>query len=237
MVMSERVTIETSTLTDIADAIRLKTGTTNTLNVNEMANTISSITGTGTTAVHSVNGKVGDVVLTPEDIGIDFVVDPTLSVEGNAADAKATGEAINNINASKVPITRTINGKPLTTDITLTAEDVGVTIKTDTTLKTSGMAADAKVTGEAIANLNTLVGNTSVSEQIAEVITEVYVQNDEPVEAPEGSIWVDLDADGAPAVPGKKTANVYVVDAGTTDITRIDFSQYAIGDVVVVTAS
>lgn len=108
-------------------------------------------------------------------------------------------------------------------------------IETDSTLSVSGAAADAKVTGDAITNLNTLVGDTSVADQIADAIVEVYVQNEEPTDAVDGSIWVDLDADGAPTTSGKVTANVYVVDAGTTDMTTIDFSQYSIGDVIVVT--
>lgn len=112
-----------------------------------------------------------------------------------------------------------------------------VKVKTDTTLKVSGSAADAKATGDAINNLNNLVGTTPVADQIAEAIVEVYVQDEEPTDAPEGSIWVDMDADGASPLSGKNPANVYVVDAGTTDMTQIDFSKYAIGDVVVITAS
>lgn len=116
-----------------------------------------------------------------------------------------------------------------------------VNVETDTTLTISGKAADAKATGDAINSLNTLVGEIPVSEQIADAIedaiTEVYVQNDEPTDAPDGSIWVDTDADGAPTTSGKTSANVYVMDAATTDITTIDFSQYKIGDVILVTAS
>lgn len=91
-----------------------------------------------------------------------------------------------------------------------------------------------------IDSLKTLVGDTSVSEQIAEAISEVvevYVQDEEPTDALEGSIWVDTSEDGLSGTPERNTANVYVVDAGTTDITTIDFSKYAIGDVVLVTTS
>lgn len=45
-----------------------------------------------------------------------------------------------------------------------------------------------------------LVGDIPVSEQISNALsdyssgTEIYSQNDEPVDAPDGSLWVDLDA-------------------------------------------
>lgn len=71
----------------------------------------------------------------------------------------------------------------------------------------------------------------------AETIVGVYVQDEEPVDALEGAIWVDTDEDGLSSVSGKKSSNVYVVDAATTDITTVDFSKYAIGDVVLVTSS
>jgi hypothetical protein len=198
-------------------------------------------------------------------IGVgSVIIDNTLSIEGAAADARAVGVAINNLDEQKVSVTRTINGKALDADIVLTAEDIGVVleVETDTTLKVSGMAADAKAVGDAIANvkietdntlsktgaaadakvtgdeitnLKTLVGTTPVADQIAEAIVEVYVQDEEPTDAPEGSIWVDTDADGELNTSSKKSANVYVVDARTNDLSTVDFSQYAIGDVVVVT--
>ena len=46
-----------------------------------------------------------------------------------------------------------------------------------------------------------LVGDTAVSEQIdnaianIEIPDEIYVQNDEPLNAPDGSVWIDLDAE------------------------------------------
>lgn len=42
--------------------------------------------------------------------------------------------------------------------------------------------------------LHELVGDIPVSEQIAAAIQdEIYVQEEEPLEAPDGSLWVDLD--------------------------------------------
>ena len=83
--------------------------------------------------------------------------------------------------------------------------------------------------------LKTLVGNTPVSEQIADAIVEVYVQDEEPTDAHNGYIWIDTSVSGLPDAPEKKSANVYVVDSATTDMTLIDFSQFSIGDVIVVT--
>lgn len=140
--------------------------------------------------------------------GANLELDTTLTQSGKAADAKVVGDAIANVK-----------------------------VETDNTLSTAGAAADAKATGDAIANLNKLVGNTSVAEQIADAIVEVYVQDEEPDEAQVGSIWVDTNEEGLSGVQEKNTANVYVVDAGTTDITEVDFSSYAIGDVVIVTIS
>lgn len=55
-----------------------------------------------------------------------------------------------------VPVKRTINGKPLTDNITLVPADIGVP-ETDITLTISGALADAKVTGDKIAELRKLV--------------------------------------------------------------------------------
>lgn len=82
------------------------------------------------------------------------VIDETLSISGAAADAKAVGDAIDALDVNKVPMTRTINGKVLSEDIVLTADDIGVTTETDTDLATEGMAADAKATGDAINEIN-----------------------------------------------------------------------------------
>lgn len=87
-----------------------------------------------------------------------------------------------------------------------------------------------------IDSLKKLVGEVPVSEQISEAIVEVYVQDKEPVDAPNNTIWVDTSKDGLPT-PTKNGANVYVEDARTADLSNIDFSKYSIGDVIVITTS
>lgn len=106
----------------------------------------------------------------------------------------------------------------------------------DDTLSLVGVAADAKKTGDELARLNEMLGGSSVSDQIADALVEVYVQNIEPVDAPEGSIWVDT---GTPGLDDTEdtTAKVYLIDAGTSDISSIDLSNYKVGDVIIVTTS
>lgn len=106
----------------------------------------------------------------------------------------------------------------------------------DDTLSLVGVAADAKKTGDELARLNEMLGGSSVSDQIAEALVEVYVQGEEPVDAEPGSIWVDTNVAGLPEGEDK-TAKVYLVDAGTSDISSVDLSEYKVGDVLIVTTS
>lgn len=82
--------------------------------------------------------------------------------------------------------------------------------------------------------------NNGIWEEVAVGVPnkrEVYVQEDEPTDIPEGSIWIDLGEEGLPNSPENNIPNIYVVDAKTADITQVDFSKYKIGDVVLVTTS
>lgn len=98
-----------------------------------------------------IEGKIQTAL---EEYKVD--VDTTLKNAGEAADAKATGEKI----------AQAISKANAYTDEQLGSFKVNV----DTTLKKEGEAADAKAVGDAINNLNTLVGDTSVSEQINSAI-------------------------------------------------------------------
>ena len=70
------------------------------------------------------------------DTAIGALVDDTLAVEGKAADAKATGDAL----ATKVPATRTVAGKALSSDVTLGAADISYN---NSTTYASGTVGDA----------------------------------------------------------------------------------------------
>ena len=105
----------------------------------------------------------------------------------------------------------------------------------DDTLSLVGAAADAHATGERIGALENLVGTVPVADQIEEAIVEVYVQDEAPTNAPEGAIWVDTAHDGLSNA--HMPTNIYVVDIGKTDVTDVDFSIYAVGDVVLVTST
>ena len=73
-------------------------------------------------------------------------------------------------------------------------EDTYIIPEVDDTLSKLGSPADAKVVGDEISGLKELVGDSSVADQIAAAITdEVYVQTDEPTDAPNGALWIDLD--------------------------------------------
>lgn len=73
--------------------------------------------------VTSVAGRTGAVVLTKSDVGLANV--------NNTADAnKPVSNAVASALTGRVPTTRTINGYPLTANITLTAADLGVTAYT-----------------------------------------------------------------------------------------------------------
>lgn len=79
---------------------------------------------------------------------------------------------------------------------------------------------------------------STANSKIDDVKVNIFTDNEEPVDAPDNSFWVDLDAEGLlDEEETVKPAKVYVVDAATTDVTTIDFSAYKIGDVILVTTS
>jgi hypothetical protein len=114
--------------------------------------------------------------------------------------------------------------------------DIVAAIPTDTTLTQDGHVADAKAVGDKFA---TLIGDIPVSEQISNAFAdyssgaEVYSQNDEPEDAPEGSLWVDLDAvtehtaDKALTLtsPGGKKFKITIDDDGVLTATEVVDSE------------
>ena len=67
----------------------------------------------------------GNVVWDGSDIAGTIITDTSLSKSGDPADAAVTGKLINNLNESKVPTARTINGKALDEDVVLCPSDIG----------------------------------------------------------------------------------------------------------------
>lgn len=86
--------------------------------------------------INKIRTEYGDLQINYKELANLPESDATLTKSGSFADAKATGDAIEQISTkiiseitpeiqSKVPLTTTINGYPLDNNITLTAEDVG----------------------------------------------------------------------------------------------------------------
>lgn len=73
-------------------------------------------------------------------------------------------------------------------------------------------------------------------QKIDNITDAIYIQDEEPEDAITSSIWVDTSSDGM-STPEKTSANVFVVDARTNDISTVDFTKFAVGDVIVVTTS
>ena len=111
-----------------------------------------------------------------------ITIDTTLTKAGEAADAKAVGDAL----ADRVPVTRTVNGKALSANIELSASDVGALSEDtsipviDDTLAVEGAAADAKVTGDRISSLE-LASEEITNDQIDTICDVVFHSGDEEV--------------------------------------------------------
>ena len=117
----------------------------------------------------------GDYIKNKPDFdGLKDHVDIISTLIGNNSVSDQISEAISNID---FPV-ESVNGQ--TGDVYLTAEDVGALPNTTEIPSIDGLATEVYV-DNAISNIN--------------VPDEVYVQNDEPLGAPDGSLWVDLDAD------------------------------------------
>ena len=79
--------------------------------------------------IKAIRTQAGDLRIDYTALANAPTTDATLSQSGSFADAKAVGDKINNINNNLnnnfVSKTTTINGKPLTGNITLTSADLG----------------------------------------------------------------------------------------------------------------
>lgn len=143
--------------------------------------------------VKRVNGvfpdELGNVTLTIPDA---TTIDSTLSISGAAADAKVVGDAISNLNtlvgdtsvSSQISTAienkiDKVDGKGLSTNDYTTDEKnklAGIEAGANKTVVDSALSATStnpvqnKVINTAISNLNTLVGDISVSNQITDAI-------------------------------------------------------------------
>ena len=93
-----------------------------------------------------------------------YVIDDTLAVEGAAADAKATGEAIaaaiSTVEAEIPAVDDTLNTTGAAADAKATGDALALKVPKsdiDTTLSTAGKVADAKATGDKLTALNNAV--------------------------------------------------------------------------------
>jgi hypothetical protein len=147
-----------------------------------------------------------------------------------------------------IPNFATIDGSTLKmqrTDGTTTTDLFEVelpSIPVDDTLTESGKAADAKVAGDAISKLNTLIGDTAVAEQIATALDEstaddfgIYVQASEPTEAIAGDIWIDTINDPSyipptlPEITDADNGKVLMVVNGKLQLVNLNLTTDANG--------
>lgn len=104
----------------------------------------------------------------------DIPTDATLSIEGGIADAKAVGDALAGKADASTTYTKTevdtaLAGKA-DASTTYTKTEVNALVATDTTLAVSGKAADAKKTGDEIAELKADLGDLTESAFDAETV-------------------------------------------------------------------
>ena len=83
-----------------------------------------------------------------------------------------------------------------------------------------GKHAEDFASASKVAELENLVGDEKVAEQISNAINEysntsgnkIYTQNNEPIDVPDGSIWIDLDAN----YDGAEETSTVIVDSTLT---------------------
>lgn len=89
--------------------------------------------------------------------GVTIVIDKTLTKAGQAAEAKATGDAIKNV---KITVDTTLTKTGMAADAKATGDAIAVAGSVDQNLTMTGVAADAAATGYAINNVRVTIDNT-----------------------------------------------------------------------------
>ncbi|WP_340615583.1 phage tail protein [Xenorhabdus entomophaga] len=145
--------------------------------VKELANNANNNTESKVPLTRTVNGKalLSDIKLTASDINAYTKGE----VDNRIEDIKDLANTANNNADGRVPLTRTVNGKALLSDIKLTASDVGTYSKTeiDTRInKVETLASDANT--NAIAAKNDVEGRLEKSKNGADIPDkQAFVRN------------------------------------------------------------
>lgn len=169
----------------------------------ENPNTDASIQETGL-PVLQMTVSAGQTVQAP--------VDKTLSISEMPADAKATGDAINNL------------GSLLEQEISDLTTDVVLKSMVDNTLSVTGYAADAKATGDAIYAVlaNLLVNNKHVVANVLNLYgTDIKVTDDSEAQTIAEAIQ-DIQNDGADVIMYDSDNSVTLKDALESELSTAE---------------
>ena len=148
----------------------------NTLTIEDLpAIPVSKVTGLGTAATANTGSNQGNV--------------PVVQ-----ADGKLLASLLPDLSGTYVPITTTINGKPLSANVTLTASDVGSIPATE-----KGAAS-----GVATLDSNGLVPSSQLPSYVDDVV-ECYVVGSTPLAAD----WLSLTSGGAALTP--ESGKIYLI--------------------------
>ena len=144
--------------------------TTNSLATTELVNTLVSARVPQTRTVN-MKPLSSDITLSAADVGVSVTnkgTDGVWTVKAGDGSADLAGKKyVDDSLADKVPVSRTVNGKTLASDVTLSAADVGVSLADATSVTTNG----EEVVTNAVAGVKRL----TVDKASADLATQGYV--------------------------------------------------------------
>lgn len=165
-------------------------------------------------------------------------IDNTLAVAGKAADAKKVGDELTGLkedlrdtNTAVSGKVDKVSGKVLSSNdytneekVKLSSIAVGATkVEIDATLEQTGKAADAKIVGDAFANI---VYNIDTSlQKVAEEFEEIVISNSIPLTFEQGGINV---SDGAPSTSVIRIRSQYIPFAQSMTLTGDAAVRYSL---------